>query len=509
VLPLFLAIAQAAMPTRVAVVVSANEGLASEAPLRFADVDGDRVAQVLTELADLEPGNLFRASSATVDGLTSALTRAVVRASAIEQAGSEVLLFVYYTGHAGADGLHLSGETLSLVSLKTAARVVPARERVFVVDACQSGQLHRSKGATLVELNDRPADFEPPPDEAWIASSGPEENAFEVDQRRGALFTHFFVSGARGAADANHDGDVQLGELYAYVQRQTEVAAAGLGVVQTPQWAGALETLVLSRPGSSGTGIEATGPLPEPMLVVDVRKGRVAAEVPAGSGSRVALPPGPYQLVTVSHDRRPQVAHVQVHAGQLSEVSASSLRPTRGLRTKGGLVDPRPWSVSAGYVSLLGATPGRAAGHGGFVGARQSLGRGHRVEVGAEVGRVSLGPPGWSGANTWGGGRAQWGYDFGSYGVRGGPALELDLGGLAQQSQRAPDPTWGPWYGDAHAPRQALAAYGRGLLGGAAEVPVGPLALVGFVGAGRVVLAGNPQAGGWTAQLRVGVAVGR
>ncbi len=507
-LVLGLAVAHAAAPARVAVVLSANEGLPTEEPLRFADLDGDRVASMLTELGGVDDANLFRASSATVDGVTSALTDAVLRASELQQHDEPVSLLVYYTGHAGTDGLHLAGESLSLVALKTAARVVPAQERVFVVDACQSGQMLRSKGATLVDLTDRPASFEPPSDEAWIASSGAEENAFEVDRRRGALFTHFFVSGARGAADADQDGEVRLGELYTYVQQQTQVTAAGLGVVQRPQWAGALQELVVSRPGASGTGLEAQGPLADPLLVIDARKGQVAAEVPAGAGSRVALPPGAYQLVALGSGRRVEVAHVQVQPGRMTLVTPGSLRKSLGLRTKGGLVDPKPWSVSAGYVALVGATPGRPDGHGGFLGARHSVGRGQRVEVGLEAGRVSISDAGWSGADAWSGARAQWGYDVVVRSVRGGPAVELDVGGLRQRVQRAPDAAWGRWYGDAEAPTDTLVAYGRGLIGAAFEAPMGPVAVVGFLGGGRVLYAGNPDHGGWASQLRVGLAVG-
>ena len=61
----------------------------------------------------------------------------MVRASELRDAGKEVDLFVYYTGHAGVDGLHMHGETLSLDELKAAhpELVTAIREEGFAAGA--------------------------------------------------------------------------------------------------------------------------------------------------------------------------------------------------------------------------------------------------------------------------------------------------------------------------------------------------------------------------------------
>lgn len=503
---------------RLAVVISTNQGLPTDAPLKFADDDGDRVAQVLTSVGEVQPTHLFRAAEADVDAVTTALGRAVLRASALRERGHRTELLVYYTGHASSRGLHLGDEVLPLPSLKTAARVVPAEHRIFIVDACQAGTIARSKGATLVEVADAPTVtsdettvvYDPPPDEAWIASTGPEQLAFEVDQRRGALFTHFFVSGARGAADDDDDGQVTLQELYGFVQRQTERTAANLGVVQRPRWAGALGQLVVADLERSPSGLEVMGPVEAPVLVVNVAQRRVAAEVPAGSGRQLALEPGRYQLVRLGRGRRTAMTEVVVPADRVIRVAARRLYDHPGVRTKGGLLDPKPTRFAVGPVGALGQVPGRPAAGGLFASLRRSTGRGHRVSVGVEAGLSNLAIPAATGTAAWGLVHGQWGVDLRGHRLRTGPTVEGAVGLFTQSASRAPDPDWGPWFGDQTAARTVTAPLVRGLGGWTVDWPLaGPLGLVSFAGAGVSVYGAAPVVVRPVGQVRVGLSFSR
>jgi len=472
----------AAAPVRLAVVVSANGGADVDEPLLYANIDGDRVSDVLTELAGVAPSDLFRVPDATVDGVAEALGRAVLRASAARDAGDEVSLLVYYTGHAGSDGLHLGDEVLSLSSLKTAARVVPASDRVFVVDACQSGRILRSKGASLVAVDDTPAEFAPPDDEAWIASTGPEESAFEVDRRRGALFTHFFVSGARGAADADQDQLVTLSELYAFVHHQTATAAAGLGYVQQPRWAGTLGDWVVADLERAGSGLDALGPLQEPLLIVARSNGEVAAEIPAGAGGRLALPAGRYQVLTLG---RPtgglRAADVVVPTLGYERLASGELIHSRGVRTKGGLVELHPWSVAAGWAGAVGGVPDASTTHSGWLGVHRTMGRGHHLGLQAEAGGARLDRADVRGFDRLLGARVQWRHDLVGRRVEFGPTAELGLSWLHQEAARAPHAVWGAWYGDATADSAVDLPIVQAAVGLAWAVPAGPLELVGAV----------------------------
>ncbi|MEN0060970.1 MAG: caspase family protein [Myxococcota bacterium] len=501
---------------RLAVVISANEGLTTDVPLRYADDDGDRVADVLRALGDVSSEHLFRVPEADVDAVTDALGEAVLRASALRREGRTTELVVYYTGHASSRGLHLAGDVLPIPSLKTAARVVPADRRVFIVDACQAGTMLRSKGATLVAVSDAPAlpgespAYDPPADEAWIASTGAEELAFEVEQRRGALFTHFFVSGARGAADDNRDGQVTLHELYGFVQRQTERTAAGLGVVQRPRWAGSLGELVLANLVDAPSGLSVTGPVEKPVLVIDVDAKAVAAEVPAGAGRTLALDPGRYQLVRLERGRRAAMTEVVVPNKGYAIISARRLYAHPGVRTKGGLLDPKPTRFAVGPSGGLGFAPGRPDGFGAFASLRRSTGRGHRLALGVEGGQMGLGITRAVGTDTWGLVHGEWGLDVRGHRVRTGPTLDFGAGFLRQTAARAADPDWGRWYGDQTAARTVTVPLGRGLLGWTAEWSLtGPVGLLAFAGGGLTVYGTRNPVVQPAAQVRAGLSFQR
>jgi len=430
-----------------AILISSNAGLPGEEPLHYADEDADELQQALTQLGGLNAEQVFRVPAASPEGVTHALSAAVLRSSQLREQGHPTRLLVYYTGHAGADGLHLGEDVLSLPALKTAARVVPADERVFAIDACQSGALFRSKGARLVSVSGAPPGFRPPSDEAWITSSGAEEQSFEVDRRRGSLFTHFFVSGLRGAADGDGDHQITLVELFDFVGRQTTDAAARMGQSQTPQWQGALGGLVLSDLSRSEAVLEVVGPVSEPLLVVDRNTARVVAEVPVGAGSFVGVPAGRYQLLEVGDDGY-RVAELSVARFEERRVDVSSaLADASGVRSKGGLVVRRPLRVGAGVVGTAGAAPGQVPGLGLALRVDRVVGHGH------DLGLVLTG---WHG--SWQSDVAvvrnrrvdvagDWSYDLAWRGVRAGPGVRAGVGWLHQNGERRADGPWGPWFG--------------------------------------------------------------
>jgi hypothetical protein len=469
---------------RLAVVVSSNRGLDSEEPLVYADQDARRVADVLQTLGGYGPGDVWVVPEARVDDLFSTLTRVTVRAQEVATAGGRPSLLLFYAGHAGTDGLHLGGEVLPLPDLKSAIRVVPAADRIVVLDACHAGTIARSRGATLVEVSDRPVGFEPPRDEAWIASSGPEERSFEVEDRRGALFTHFFLSAARGAADADVDHRVTLGELYTFVRAQTTAAAADLGQLQEPRWAGDLGSFALTDLGASATGVRVVGPVDVPLLVIDEEAELVVAEVPRGGGASLALPAGAYQVVAAGPDGA-AVGRLTVPGdGWTVWHPDQQLSRARGVRTRGGLYDLTPWAVAAGYGLGLGTTPGRLDAHSVYVGIERELGRGHAVEVAVAAGWMPHGNAWWAGADTLVDLRLGWTREVVGGPVAVAPGVALTLGGAEHRTERAPHPVWGAWYGsdvDDSRVRRATASVSAGV---ALDLDLGAVAIGSWWGVG-------------------------
>jgi Caspase domain len=179
---------------RYAVLVGEDQGLSGDRPLRFAETDAERVAEVLTDLGDLPAENqvLLRGKGA------AAVRRAIItvndRIRTTRRDGDVTVLMVYYSGHADASALHLSGERLELREIEALVRGSPADVRLLIIDACRSGAITRVKGghpAPAVRLD------EPLLGEGlvFLTSSAAGEDAQESDEIGGSFFTHFLVSG--------------------------------------------------------------------------------------------------------------------------------------------------------------------------------------------------------------------------------------------------------------------------------------------------------------------------
>lgn len=491
-------VATAAAPpeTRLAVVVTATRGVAGEEPLRYADAEGQETAAFLLAYGGVRAGDLRRVPDATVSGVTDALRWAVVRASEVTAQGGSVELVVYYTGHGSSRGLHLSGEAFPLDELKAAARVVPSARRLFVIDACQSGAIARSKGATLIEeAVVEPPLHQPPEGELWLTSSGPEEQSFEVDRRRGALFTHYFLSGARGAADSDGDRRVTLTELHDFVARHTTTEAARAGQLQRPRLAGDASSFVVSDLRVASAGVRFEGPVARPSVVVERTSERVVAEMPVGAGGFLALEPGAYDVITEAGDGRFRVRELHLGDGDTRSLSnESGLGRIARVRTKGGALLPKPWTLGGGYRLALGSTPGRADAHGGWLAVRRELGRGHLLSVSLDIGGAPFRTDALVGSNLRVAGQLGWTHALAWRSVWLGVGARLGGGWLRQFSERRPDPVLGEWFGDARghrvSDRPVVTAQAEWL----ARLPARSVELQVGIGAGaQVAVADKPR----------------
>ena len=374
---LVLALAPAAgraASSRFAVVVGQNQGAPGQPALWFAERDAERFSRTLTELGDFDADRVVLVREASLARVREALAGTEARMAAARARGEHPLLVFYFSGHADAQGLELGAERLSFGELRQQISSSSADARVAIVDACEAGLLTQVKGASAApELN-----FPLPTDErvqgtAFVASTAVGEAAQESARLGGSFFTHNLEIGLRGAADADGDGLVTLGEAFRYTAAQTlsgTLATQGGGQHATYDFRmSGRGDVVLSDLRRAGARLVLPRD-PEASYVLR-GPGSLLAEVAGGvKPVTLAVPAGHYRV-----ERRastgPAAAELDLAEGATE--SLPPLAPTRYelARAKGG---PKPGLVFAGAGLFTLGLPGFGAAPEARLGVRKELG---------------------------------------------------------------------------------------------------------------------------------------
>jgi hypothetical protein len=367
---------EAAAASRLAVLVANNAGAKDEVELRYAEEDAAKFHRVLRELGDFRPEDMMLLRGEDSDAARRAIIRMNERLRSEPSEGS--MLVVYYSGHADATALHLGQSRFAIDELEALVRGSAAQTRVLVVDACRSGTLTRVKGAVAapqVDIRVRRADASE--GAVFLTSSAANEDAQESDAIRGSFFTHYLVSGLRGAADADADGRVTLAEAYGYAYRATlRASSTSLGGLQHPTFAYELrgrEDIVLTVLSSAAGRAGGTLTLPAQrtfLVIQNGPEGAVLAELAADAPNRrLALPAGRYFVRGRGPDNLVE-GEVSLGASENRVVEEGELAKVAYARLvrKGGTDVRRALGVQAGYTVRTGLWSGSSPCHGAFAG---------------------------------------------------------------------------------------------------------------------------------------------
>jgi len=169
-------------------------------------------------------------------------------------------VFIYFSGHGAPnpktgkaflvpyDGdpafVEQTGYPLDRLYDRLAA--LPAKEIVVMLDSCFSGAGGRSviaKGMRPMVLSVENPVLAKGKVVVLAASSGSQVSS-TYEQKSHGLLTYFFLKGLGGEADRNHDGRVELAEVFEYLKPQVErTARREFHNEQTPQLLGSPELL--------------------------------------------------------------------------------------------------------------------------------------------------------------------------------------------------------------------------------------------------------------------------
>jgi hypothetical protein len=108
---------------RFGVFIGNDRGDASDTPLRFAGTDAERIRDVLQDIGELPPSNVvfLRDQDATTVRRALIAMNDRIRARS-SQPDTQVVLFVYYSGHADASALHLGASRLDVSEVEQIVR---------------------------------------------------------------------------------------------------------------------------------------------------------------------------------------------------------------------------------------------------------------------------------------------------------------------------------------------------------------------------------------------------
>lgn len=292
-----------------ALVIGSNNPGKNQQPLRYAHDDARRMVQVLTEVGIYPDLRLKTLIDPKLRHLHTALNEISEQIKTHQRRDENTTFLFYYSGHARAHALNLGQEEFRLEALRYFLEKLPAKLKVVILDACQTGAFSQVKGLQAAkDFSYNSVNMLQTEGMAVIASSTGSELSQESDDLGGSVFTHHLVAGLRGAADSDSDGRITLFEAYRYTYNQTLVATAGTYVGRQHV---TLETnlvgkgeLVLAWPEKGSSALDLPEPLESEILVYRTDNQAIVAEVHkvGGSSIRLALAPGKY-TVLVRSDR--------------------------------------------------------------------------------------------------------------------------------------------------------------------------------------------------------------
>jgi hypothetical protein len=379
--------AQAPELRRFALIAGANDGGYDRIRLRYAVSDARTFAAVMEALGGVRRENQILLVDPEYGEFQDGLRR--IQQMIAAAGGGRTELLVYYSGHSDEEGLLLGRERYPYSRLRREIAAIEADVRVTILDSCSSGTITRTKGgvARPAFLLDTASDTR---GYAFLTSSSEDEVAQESDRIGGSYFTHFLVSGLRGAADSSSDGLVTLNEAYHYAFTETMASTESTRYgPQHPAYdinlSGTGDLVLTDLRATSGRLTVA--PALEGRLFIRDRRELLVAEINKRGGEEVSLgvDPGVYTVRLVDSGETYET-RVRVEPGLPAAVGISDLRRVgREPATGRGEGDPGA-PASAAYLRRsvhVGILPG--VGSDGLFASRDA----HRVSLNLLMGHAA------------------------------------------------------------------------------------------------------------------------
>jgi len=215
---------------RYAFIVGANHGGEDRVTLRYAVDDALAVCGIMEEMGGILAADSRFLADPDRQTFYDEIDLLAKDVNEAKKTFRRVEVFFYYSGHSDEQDIYLGNDRISYKELRDLITSLDADVRIAILDSCASGALTLPKGVIKRSpfLMDTAYDMK---GYAFMTSSSASEAAQESGWLKRSFFTHYLISGMRGAADMNQDGRITLNEAYQFAfdgtLSQTEKTMAG------------------------------------------------------------------------------------------------------------------------------------------------------------------------------------------------------------------------------------------------------------------------------------------
>lgn len=328
---LWIQIGHAEGVSRHSFIIGKNYGGVNRSVLKYAVSDAKSFHKVLKDYGGVEEvnGNLLLGPSISEIYRKLDILRNKLK-SVKSKSKSE--LFFYYSGHSDEEGLLIGNSKLYYKDLKRKVDDLNADVRVVILDSCSSGSFTSLKGglkrAPFLQNNTSSLHGH-----VFLTSSSSDEAAQESDKIKASFFTHYLVSGLRGAADKSKDGRVTINEAYKYAYNETlEKTSKTINGPQHPSYnmklvgTGELVLTDLRRPSSKIILSEVI----QGRVFIKDSKGNPVAEINKKNNgvSEIALSPGRYHIV-LNNNKKVYELELKIRAKEQKLIVLKNMSETK------------------------------------------------------------------------------------------------------------------------------------------------------------------------------------
>lgn len=316
---------------RYSIIIGANNGGPGRERLRYAVSDARSLKKVLNRMGGISGSNNRILVEPDRRQFFNAIYRLNTTIRREKRKYRRTELIFYYSGHSDCEGILLNRQKITYREIKRSLRAIPADVHIAILDSCSSGAFTRLKGGKMRSpfLMDTSYDMK---GYAYMTSSSDNEASQESDRIGGSFFTHYLVSGLRGAADTTGDGRVTLNEAYQYAYSETLTRTEKtLSGPQHPHYNIRMTgkgDVVMTDIRKSGAGLRLHKNLYGRVAIRD-RYNRLVAELnkPAGREIAMGLDTGRYTIINKRNGRLYETS-LYLRGGSQRRISRHSMKQT-------------------------------------------------------------------------------------------------------------------------------------------------------------------------------------